>query len=101
MTWILDGEPLVESDTYVTEYHDDGTVILHITQTYQEDEGEYSVEAKNTFGTVRTTAELLLSGEEYISSCEIMSYLFVIQCDWCCHSVEILCFVGVGVFMPY
>lgn len=62
VTWILDGEPLIESDTYVTEYHDDGTVILHIIETYQEDEGEYSVEAKNPFGTVHTTAELLLSG---------------------------------------
>ena len=62
VTWILDGEPLIESDTYVTKYHDDGTVILTITKTYQEDEGEYIVEATNPFGTVRTTAELTLSG---------------------------------------
>ena len=62
VTWILDGEPLIESDTYVTEYHDDGTVILNITKSFQEDEGEYTVEARNPFGSVRTQAELILSG---------------------------------------
>lgn len=62
VTWILDGEPLIESDTYVTEYHHDGTVILNITKSFQEDEGEYTVEATNPFGSVRTQAELILSG---------------------------------------
>ena len=62
VTWILDGEPLIDSDTYVTEYHEDGTVVLTITETYQEDEGEYVAEATNIFGTVHTTAELILSG---------------------------------------
>ena len=62
VTWILDGEPLIDSDTYVTEYHKDGTVVLTIPETYQEDEGEYVAEATNIFGTVRTTAELILSG---------------------------------------
>ena len=62
--WILDGEPIPEtSATYITEYHKDGTCILIIKETVPEDEGEYTLEATNDFGTVRSTAELTLEGE--------------------------------------
>lgn len=61
--WILDGEIIPEdSTTYITEYHKDGTCILTIKETVQEDEGEYTVEATNDFGIVRSTAELVLEG---------------------------------------
>ena len=69
-------------------------MILHITQSYQEDEGEYSVEAKNTFGTVRTTAELLLSGECYILTLAVMSIVFVFKGD-CCAILQ-KCFMFCG-----
>lgn len=62
--WILDGEYIPEdSKTYITEYRQDGTCTLSISETFQEDEGEYTLEATNDFGTVRSTAQLILQGE--------------------------------------
>lgn len=62
--WILDGEYISEeSTTYITEYRQDGTCTLSIKETFQEDEGEYTVEATNDFGIVRSTAELILEGK--------------------------------------
>lgn len=62
--WILDGEYIPEDSTsYITEYRQDGTCTLTITETLQEDEGEYTLEATNDFGTVRSTANLEVQGE--------------------------------------
>lgn len=80
--WILDGEFIPEdSTTYITEYHVDGTSTLSIKETFQEDEGEYTVEATNTFGIVRSTAELVLEGR---------FLCFVVLCNF--HSIFIWCF---------
>lgn len=68
VTWLLDNEPIEDLDTYVTEYRPDGTCSLSIEESFKEDEGEYTCEAVNDFGTARTTAELLLTGKGHNSS---------------------------------
>lgn len=47
---------------------------MSIKETFQEDEGEYTIEASNDFGLVRSTAEINIEGRFF--ACFVF-YLFV------------------------
>ncbi|ESO99774.1 hypothetical protein LOTGIDRAFT_58816, partial [Lottia gigantea] len=57
--WLLDGEP-IEDTKFERIIESDGTCILHIPETYPEDEGEYECVAINDFGTASTKADLYI-----------------------------------------
>ncbi|KAL3121108.1 hypothetical protein niasHT_005368 [Heterodera trifolii] len=55
--------PLSESDRISTEYHEDGTIILTLTNADMDDTGEYRCDAENDYGTAWTEGPIIVAAE--------------------------------------
>uniref|UniRef100_A0A914I5C8 Muscle M-line assembly protein unc-89 n=1 Tax=Globodera rostochiensis TaxID=31243 RepID=A0A914I5C8_GLORO len=64
ISWSRQGYgPLVESERISTEYHEDGTIILTLTNADMDDTGEYRCDAENDFGTAWTEGPIIVAAE--------------------------------------
>lgn len=66
--WLKQGMEIVQSQEYQIEEMEDGTSILIISETYQDDTGEIVFEAFNPLGVTATIAALSVEGM-YIQVC--------------------------------
>uniref|UniRef100_A0A0R3RFL5 Muscle M-line assembly protein unc-89 n=1 Tax=Elaeophora elaphi TaxID=1147741 RepID=A0A0R3RFL5_9BILA len=71
VSWMKDGIKLDQNHRVISEYHEDGTIVLKIKDAKKEDVGEYRCDAVNKYGTawtagpvrVATKSELQREGE--------------------------------------
>uniref|UniRef100_A0A9J2P3W7 Immunoglobulin I-set domain protein n=1 Tax=Ascaris lumbricoides TaxID=6252 RepID=A0A9J2P3W7_ASCLU len=63
ISWSKEGIEIKESENIVTEYHDDGTVILRIKEASLNESGEYRCDARNEFGAAWTEAPISVASE--------------------------------------
>nr|CRZ24661.1 BMA-UNC-89, isoform b [Brugia malayi] len=63
ISWMKDGTKLDQNHRVITEYHEDGTIILKIKNARKEDSGEYRCDAVNTFGAAWTAGPVRVATE--------------------------------------
>ncbi|CAG9533738.1 unnamed protein product [Cercopithifilaria johnstoni] len=63
ISWMKDGIKLDQNHRVITEYHEDGTIVLKIKNARKEDSGEYRCDAVNTFGAAWTAGPVRIATE--------------------------------------
>jgi len=62
--WDRDGETITVDSSFRLDYYGDGKVTLYIPETFLDDQGYYTCTARNTLGTCRTTARLMINSTD-------------------------------------
>ncbi|CAF2499044.1 unnamed protein product [Rotaria sp. Silwood2] len=60
ITWDKDGDIISVDSAFRIDYYSDGRATLYIPETFLDDQGYYTCTAKNSFGTCRSTARLII-----------------------------------------
>jgi hypothetical protein len=58
--WDKDGEIINVESSFRLDYYDDGRATLYIPETFIDDQGYYTCTARNSLGSCRTTARLII-----------------------------------------
>jgi hypothetical protein len=58
--WDKDGEIITVDSAFRIDYYSDGRATLYIPETFLDDQGYYTCTARNSLGTCRTTARLII-----------------------------------------
>ncbi len=61
--WDKDGEIINVESAFRLDYYDDGRATLYIPETFIDDQGYYTCTARNSLGSCRTTARLIIKGK--------------------------------------
>lgn len=76
ITWDKDGEIISVDSAFRIDYYSDGRATLYIPETFVDDQGYYTCTAKNSLGSSRTTARLVVKGKCSFSTLRIINRLF-------------------------
>lgn len=68
ITWDKDGELISIDSAFRIDYYGDGRATLYIPETFLDDQGYYTCTARNSLGSCRTTARLVIKGKLSLSS---------------------------------
>ncbi len=58
--WDKDGDIISIDSAFRIDYYSDGRATLYIPETFLDDQGYYTCTARNSLGTCRTTARLII-----------------------------------------